>query len=210
MIHLFVVDDHRMVVDGIQSFLEKSKELKVIGSAQSFDEALRKIVNNDLSFDLLLTDYHLGEKTGIDLYDELKKRKIQFKTIVFTMYSNKKLAGMLAAKGIEGYVEKNSSQQTLIKAIHSVMNGSTFYPEEFSLNSNNNINNRTDAFSLEFGLSNREKEIALLVIEGKSTDKIAKELNLSPATVSTHRRNLNNKTKAYTPLDLYKLYQKFS
>ena len=210
MIHLFVVDDHQMVVDGIQSFLEKSKGIEVVGSAQSYDEALRKIINNVFTFDLLLVDYHLGNKTGIDLYDELKKRNLHFKTIVFTMYSDKKLASKLASKGIEGYVEKNSSQQTLIKAINSVMEGDTYFPKEFTATPNNTTINEADAFSLEFGLSNREKEIALLVIEGKSTDEIAKELNLSPATVSTHRRNLNNKTKAYTPLDLYKLYQKFT
>ncbi len=65
-----------------------------------------------------------------------------------------------------------------------------------------------DNFGVKYKLSKRELQVALLVTEGKSTDDIAKELELSPATVSTHRKNLQNKTKTSTPLELYKILGK--
>ncbi len=128
------------------------------------------------------------------------------------MYLERSLIQELLELEVGGLVEKNASQKELIEAIQNVANGVKHYPEDLT----NRIKNYEvvydkgsikDAFASKYKLSKRELEIALLVVEGLNTEQIASELQLSPATVSTHRKNLNNKTNTSTPLELYKLLQ---
>jgi len=208
---LFVVDDHQMMVDGIVSFFEKEKNIEIVGVANSFDEAKRKIINGNLTIDLLLTDLNLQGKNGLELITEIKKYKPSLKTIVFTMYFERALIKELMALKVNGFVEKNAPQDELKNAVFDVLAGKNHYPKNIvdkvnSYDVQYGDSTIKDTFASKFKLSKRELEIALLVIEGLNTEQIAMQLKLSPATVSTHRKNLNNKTNTYTPLDLYKLF----
>lgn len=210
MKNIFIVDDHQMMIDGIVSFLENKNEIEIIGVANSYEEAIRKIINGNLSVDILLTDLNLQGKSGLDLIKTLKPRLPKIKYIVFTMYFERSLIKELIDLEIDGFVEKNAPQEELIKAIDSVSNGTPYFPENLRERIKNyeisyQSDGLKDTFANRYKLSKRELEIALLVIEGMNTEQIAQQLKLSPATVSTHRKNLNNKTNTSTPLELYKL-----
>lgn len=207
---IFIVDDHQMMIDGISSFLEKEPNIEIVGIANSYNEAIRKILNGNLSIDILLTDLNLQGKSGLDLIKSLKPQLSNTKYIVFTMYFERSLIKELMALEVDGFVEKNAPQQELIKAINAVINNASYFPEDLKERIKNyelsyELDGVKDAFASRYKLSKRELEIALLVIEGMNTEQIAQQLQLSPATVSTHRKNLNNKTNTSTPLELYKL-----
>ncbi|MCT4582690.1 MAG: response regulator transcription factor [Flavobacteriales bacterium] len=212
MSKLFIVDDHQMMIDGIVSFLKQEPHIEIVGVANSYEEALRKIVNGNLSVDIVLTDLNLQGKTGVDLISMLKSHFSTIKYIVFTMYFERSLIKELMSLKVEGFVEKNAPQETLKQAINDVSNGNTHYPNNLMERIKNytttyNESSIKDAFASRYKLSKRELEIALLVIDGMNTEQIAQQLQLSPATISTHRKNLNNKTNTSTPLELYKLLQ---
>lgn len=207
---IFIVDDHQMMIDGIVSFLENKNEIEVIGVANSYEEAIRKIINGNLSVDILLTDLNLQGKSGLDLIKALKPQLPKVKYIVFTMYFERSLIKELISIEVDGFVEKNAPQIELINAINAIAKGSTYFPDDLKERIKNyelsyESEGLKDAFASRYKLSKRELEIALLVIDGMNTEQIAKQLKLSPATVSTHRKNLNNKTNTSTPLELYKL-----
>lgn len=207
---IFIVDDHQMMIDGILSFLENKNEIEVIGVANSYEEAIRKIINGNLSVDILLTDLNLQGKSGLDLIKALKPQLPKVKYIVFTMYFERSLIKELISIEVDGFVEKNAPQIELINAINAIAKGSTYFPDDLKERIKNyelsyESEGLKDAFASRYKLSKRELEIALLVINGMNTEQIAKQLKLSPATVSTHRKNLNNKTNTSTPLELYKL-----
>ena len=210
MSKLFIVDDHQMMVDGIVAFFEKEEGLEIVGVAYSYEEAVRKIVNGNLLVDVLLTDLNLQGKTGLDLIVTLKNSTPNIKSIVFSMYFERSLIKQLMELKVDGFVEKNAPQEDLKQAVLQVMKGGTYYPKNIlekvkSYDVSYDGGTIKDSFASQYKLSKRELEIAMLVIDGMNTEQIAKQLDLSPATVSTHRKNLNNKTKTYTPLDLYKL-----
>ncbi len=212
MSKLFIVDDHQMMIDGIVSFLKHEPHIEIVGVANSYDDAIRKIVNSNLSVDIVLTDLNLQGKTGVDLIRTLKTHFPGIKYIVFTMYFERSLIKELMDLKVEGFVEKNAPQEELKQAIINVVNNHSHYPDDLmerikSYATTHNEGSIKDAFASRYKLSKRELEIALLVIDGMNTEQIAQQLQLSPATVSTHRKNLNNKTNTSTPLELYKLLQ---
>ena len=179
MSKLFIVDDHQMMVDGIVAFFEKETTIEIVGVAYGYEEAIRKIVNGNLSVDILLTDLNLQGKTGLDLIVAIKNSLPTIKSIVFTMYFERSLIKQLMDLKVDGFVEKNAPQEELKQAVNKVMNGGTYYPNN---------------------LLEKVKSYEVLYNGGTIKDSFASRYKLS-----THRKNLNNKTNTYTPLDLYKL-----
>ena len=213
MIKIFIVDDHQMMIDGIQAYFKNDPEIEIIGNSTSYDNAVRKIINGNLSFDILLTDLNLKDKTGLDLIRKLKASNQKCKYMVLTMYFEKNIIAELKKMEVKGFLHKDAPQLKLREAVLEVSNGGIVYPENAPiLETNYDLKSKNatakDSFVAKYKLSKRELQIAFLVTDGKSTDEIAKELELSPATVSTHRKNLQNKTKTSTPLELYKILGK--
>ncbi len=209
MIRLFIVDDHQMMLDGIHAYFENDTEIEIIGSSASYDNAIRQIINNALDFDILLTDLNLKNKTGVDLIKKLQETGKEWKYIVLTMYFENSILAELKNIGVNGYLHKDAPQLKLREAVLEVAKGKKVFPESSKENLSYDFQlddfRVKDHFGGKYKLSKRELQIALLVTDGKSTDEIAEALDLSPATVSTHRKNIHNKTKTSTPLELYKL-----
>ncbi len=210
MIKLFIVDDHQMMLDGIQAYFKEDTEIEIVGNSISYEDAVRKIINGKINFDILLTDLNLKDKTGLDLIRKLKEANIKSKYMVLTMYFERNIIAQLKKLNVKGFLHKDAPQLKLRNAVIEVSKGGIVFPENSPTeNVNYDLESKyttaKDNFGVRYKLSKRELEIALLITEGNSTDQIATTLELSPATVSTHRKNLQNKTKTSTPLELYKL-----
>jgi len=213
MIRLFIVDDHQMMLDGIYAYFENDSEIEIIGSSTSYNNAVRQIINSNLSFDILLTDLNLKEKTGIDLIKKLQASGKSFKYMVLTMYFEKSILLELKKIGVSGFLHKDAPQLMLRECVLKVSAGESVFPSDLNIDNldydfKSDDLSAKDNFGSKYKLSKRELQIAFLVTDGKSTDEIATALELSPATVSTHRKNLHNKTNTSTPLELYKLLKR--
>jgi len=194
MIKVLIVDDHKVLIDGIRSMLEEEKEIEIVGEARNGKEAIDKVKNIDL--DVVLLDINMPEKDGIETCKEIKKMYTDIKILALTMYNEGSFIQSMIKNGASGYLLKNSGKEEVVKAIKTVFQKGTYFSGEVSETLMKSMmpgakKNRSNDFIPK--LTRREKEILELVVEEFTTQEIADKLFVSLSTVETHRKNLLSK-----------------
>ncbi|NND64037.1 MAG: response regulator transcription factor [Flavobacteriaceae bacterium] len=205
MIKVFIVDDHKMVIEGIQLLLKGKDHIKVVGTALSGDEAISSIPSFDV--DVLLLDINMPGKNGIETCKELLKIKPDLKVIAITMHKESSLIKLMLSHGAKGYILKNAGQAEIIEAIEAVNNNKLYLDDtvnEIVVNSvvHKNGNKSNSPFPT---LSRREKEVLQCILDEFTTQEIADKLHISFGTVETHRRNMLIKTGARNTAGLVRI-----
>ena len=206
-IKLFIIDDHKMFLEGIQSILNEAPFIEVIATAKNGKEAL-KILNN-FKLDVLITDINMPELNGIELTEIIKKQYAKTKVIAVSSHAESKIISKAIKAGVNGYILKNTGKTELLKAIAQVYKGKNYYSEEVKEIMDDSLFNPKKVEKQLVKLSNREQEILKLISEEKKTQEIATELFISPNTVEVHRKNLMRKigTKNMVGLVKYAIQQ---
>ena len=185
-ITIFHIDDHHLFSQGLSSLLADEGSFDLLGYAGDPDEGKEKV--KQLQPNIVLVDYFLPGKNGIELGKEILKGSPQSKLILLTMEKSFPVFEAAKKAGFFGFLSKSSERKVVVKAILDVSQGlKVFLQIEYS---DENEEPVMAKFRL---LSKREKEIALLVVQGYSSNEIAEKLFLSLWTVNTHRRNLFKK-----------------
>jgi DNA-binding NarL/FixJ family response regulator len=185
---LLLVDDHAILREGLRAVLEAAGH-EVVGESSSPEDAVAQALA--LRPDLMLLDITLGERSGIDVLQQLRDAGQVVPTVVLTMSAAPRHVSQCQRLGAMGYVLKGSPMGHLMRAIADVAQGRPFIrPELAELGAEAQAPATGNPFDL---LSMRERQIALRVVEGASSAAIAAELNLSPKTVETYRSRLNAK-----------------
>jgi DNA-binding NarL/FixJ family response regulator len=205
---ILIVDDHRVVIEGVKSALSTSPELDVVGEAMNGQQAIKKV--KSLKPDIVILDIAMPDLNGIDATLQIKKMDSNIKIIIFTMYSNREYVIDLFKAGISSYVLKKDPMSDLINAIQAVTRGGTYFStvaSEILLNyvkelDEGKSNMPIDRFE---SLSLREREVFQVLAEGKSIKKIAENLGVSRKTVETHKYNIMEKLHVENLADLTKL-----
>jgi len=207
---VLIVDDHRVVIEGIKSALSVSPDLEVVGEALNGHQAIKKA--KSLKPDIVIMDISMPDLNGIDATLQIKKMDPRIKIIIFSMYSNREYVIDLFKAGISSYVLKKDPMSDLVNAIKAVERGGTYfstisseillnYVRELDETKNNNINNINGFDSLSL----REREVFQLLAEGKFIKEIAETLGISRKTVETHKYNIMEKLHAQNITELTKL-----
>ena len=194
MIHVFIIDDHKMVIEGMQLLLQHEKDIKVIGTAISGVEGLELVPKTNV--DVILLDINMPGINGIDTCKELLKINPDLKIIAISMHKESSLIKLMLSSGAKGYVLKNAGQDEVIEAIKTVYEGKMYLDatvndivvKSVASNTNNKLNSPFPS------LSRREKEVLKLILDEHTTQEIADKLFISFGTVETHRRNMLIKT----------------
>jgi len=200
-IHIILVDDHEIVMDGIESLLNAANDLQVVGKASS--AAAAETLIQQLRPDLVLTDISMGEVSGLELTKRILQRFPSVKVMVLSMHDGVQYISSLLEAGASGYLLKNVKQEELFKAIHSVMAGETFIQSSL-LESYTDARKHLEATPKRSALTPRELEIIRLIAQERTTAEISQQLYLSEKTVETHRKNIGRKTGAKTAISLLK------
>lgn len=201
-IKILITDDHAMFLDGISALLEKEKDITLIGKAENGKKALEILEKNTV--DLVILDLNMPEINGIELVKEIKKKFRKTKTLVVSTHSNKQIISRLIRLGVNGYLLKNADATIFIQAIHSIMNNVNYFAKEVSEIHLNNCKEIEKQEQQTVELSNREKEILILVAQEFTAAEIAEKTFISLNTVNTHRRNLLSKLNAKNTAGLVK------
>ncbi|MFC0779213.1 response regulator [Flavobacterium sp. HJSW_4] len=185
-----VADDHSMVRQGVSFLLNDTyPEAKVLQTG-SFLEIL-KLVNQE-KINLLLLDINFPDGTSLNIIPTIKKLQPNIKILIFSAYDEEMYAMRYLNVGANGYLQKLSTEEEIKYAVNSVITNGKYVSK--------NIQNKImDSFILKKPLnpleilSNREIEIAKLLVQGVSSSKIAETLNIKKTTVSTYKNRVFEK-----------------
>lgn len=195
---ILLVDDHRILLDGVKNLLANSPNFEVKDTATTGKEALQLLKSNE--YDIMVTDYELPEITGLELIRAAKTVLPDMKIIVLSMHDDPSVVRELLRAGIHGYILKKDTHKTLTDALHKVVAGKRFLSDEIS----DLIIQMADEPEQTGVLTPREVEILKLVAKEFSSRQIAEILFISERTVETHRKNILKKTGATNLVGLIK------
>lgn len=194
-IDVCIVDDHKIVLEGLTLLLNSSDEVHCKFAAGSGKEALQKL--QETPVDVVLLDIEMPEMDGIACCKLISQRYPGIGIIALTMLVERSLIKRMIEAGAEGYLLKNTDREELIQAIKRVYAGkSHFGPEIAEIIVRGKSEQKEFAKQLFPTLSSREKQIVRLIIDEYTTSEIANQLNISFNTVETHRRNIMTKLNA--------------
>ena len=185
MIRVFIVDDHPVVIEGIQSLLQNEKDIEWAGQAMNAPSCLGFFVNN--TADVVLMDISMPGMDGVELCTVMKEKYPGIYILGLSTFNQGLYIKKMMENGASGYILKNSSKEELLKAIHAVNNGGIFFSGE----AGEALKEYQKSSRVQLPeLSPREKEILGLIAEGYTNPQIAEKLFLSAFTVDSHRKNL--------------------
>lgn len=186
MTDIYLVDDHAMLRDGLAAVLQAAGH-RVVGQAGEPTLALADIQR--LRPEVLLLDLHLGERSGFELLDEMQRRHIEVPTIVLTMSAQPRHVAEAMRLGAAGYMLKGAPSAELLRAVEVVASGKRYLAGEVADLAVQGLTARDDRSALA-SLSVRERQMAELVVRGKSSSEIGSLPHLSPKTVDSYRSRL--------------------
>lgn len=203
-IKILLVDDHKIVRDGLRTLIESEPDMKVIAEAKNGREAL-KLIKNAVP-DIIIMDITMPDINGIDATRAILEYAPTAKVIALSMHSDKRFVlGMLDA-GASGYLMKDSAFDELARAIRSIVANQVYLsPKIAEIVVRRSLKgSASDEKSAFTELTMREREVLQLLSEGLATKEIASHLNLSVKTIETHRSNIMNKVGINSMSELVK------
>jgi NarL family two-component system response regulator LiaR len=190
--NVLIVDDHEMVRMGLKTYLMLDSRFDVIGEASGGREAIRKLTEG--GFDgkmphLVLMDLMMPEMNGVETTKALLERFPELRIIILTSFlEDDKIVEAIEA-GAVSYVLKTVSADELIYAMQGALRNMPVMSGDVSQALTRGLRKRS-VQSEDEGLTEREREVLLLIAEGKSNKEIGDELHISVKTVKTHVSNL--------------------
>ncbi len=201
-IKVFIVDDHKIVRDGIFLLLIGATDIRPVGEAEKAEELFEKL--KTILPDVLLLDISLPGMSGIEIS---KKIVIDYPTIkVLIMSMNTDENSILSAikTGVKGFLSKDISKDELVKAIKSVYEGNEYFGTNISKTVFNSLVKNANNVQAPVTLTKREKEVAIFISDGLSYKEIAAKMFISARTVESHRNHILSKLKLKTNIDIVK------
>lgn len=195
---ILIVDDHELVANGIAKYFEDAEDLQVIATCTDPQIALQQI--ELLKPDLLISDLDMPGMNGLELIALTQKTSPTTKCVLLTMHLSKQLYQKAKQLGIEGYLPKTTDEEELFLCIAQLRKGKTYYSQQLmELIATERLPEATPKATLKRTqlLSDREREILVLIAEGHSSKEIGSTLHLSVKTIETHRKHIMTKLEVH-------------
>jgi two-component system, NarL family, response regulator NreC len=193
-IRILLADDHQLMRSGVRLMLEREADLTVVGEASDGREAVS--MAKSLKPEVVVMDIGMPNLNGIEAAHQMTQDNPQLAIVMVSMHSDESYVLRALKAGARGYLLKDSAEADLIKAVHAVGSGKSFFSPVVSKMLLDDYvrklkrSGTEDAYDL---LTPREREILQLIAEGKSNKDIANLLDLSVYTIESHRSNLMEK-----------------
>ena len=198
MIRIIIVDDHPVVRRGLKQILHEEPDVKVVGEAESAQEALKIIRTIDC--DAVVLDISLPGASGVEILKQLKYEYKKLPVLILSVHPEEQYAVRVMKAGASGYLTKESAPEELVKAIRKIISGGKYISSSFAERLIMDID--ASGKPRHEKLSDREFEIMRMIAQGKAIKKIAEELYLSEKTVSTYRTRLLEKMNMTTNAEI--------
>ncbi len=204
-IRVLIADDHKIMLAGLRSLLEKQTDIEVVGEADNGRKAVQ--MAHEKKPDVIVMDVSMPDLNGIEATTQISESLPETRIIALSMHSDKRyVMGMLRA-GASGYLLKDCASQELANAILQVAGGKKYLSPEITgvvLGDILQGGSPGEVATATSQLSPREREVLQLIAEGWSTKQIASHLYVSVKTIETHRRQIMKKLDLHSIADLTK------
>lgn len=203
-IRIILVDDHKIVRNGLRSLLDKEPNMEVVAEAEDGRTAVQKVQKH--SPDIAIMDVSMHGLNGVDATRQIIAKSPGIKVLTLSMHSDKRfIEGMIKA-GASGYMLKDSAFKELVSAIHTIVSNQVYLsPHIASIITEDYVHKKFETHSsVRSILTAREREVLQLLAEGKSTKEISSCLNVSVKTVDSHRHKIMDKLGIYSIAELTK------
>lgn len=202
-IRILLADDHTVMRRGLRLLLEGQPEFSVVAEAADGRQAVEQAEATQP--DVAVLDIAMPNLSGIEAAQRINATLPNTAVVILSMHSDEGYVLRALKAGAKGYLLKDSAEGDLIEAIKAAHQGRTFFSSEITkmlvADYVQEIRSRgaEDSYDL---LTSREREILQLLAERKSNKEIALALHLSPYTIETHRRNLQEKLNLHSLAEL--------
>jgi two-component system invasion response regulator UvrY len=197
-IGVMLVDDHAVVRMGFRMLLEGSDDIKVLGEADSGEEAVRQFA--EIKPDVIVMDISMPGIGGLEAIDRILAKVPDMRILALSAHEDVMHARRVLKAGAVGYLTKRSAAEELMHAIRVVHQGKTYLEpgiaQQMAVEQVSGQRNPVDA------LSEKEFKVFLSLARGQSVHDIADVMSLSPRTVGTHLYNIKQKLGASNSAEL--------
>jgi DNA-binding NarL/FixJ family response regulator len=187
-INLLIVDDHRMITDGLAQLLKEEKVIGEIHTAKNGQIAVDLALSLDIQ--VIIMDINMPEMNGAEATRIIKQEKPGIRIIVVSMLSDPAVVNRLLKLGADAFINKDAGKAELVRAIEKVIVGQKYVSPEISMSLIKHLSEARDGANNDRHLTKRELEIIGYIVNGLTNVEIAEKLFLSSVTVDTHRKNI--------------------
>ncbi len=199
-IRILIADDHQLVVDGIKSMLASEPHYKIVAEANNGQQAWDMInTGAQGQYQLLIADISMPLITGVELCRMVKHKHPEIKVLILSMYNNVSVVKEAIAAEADGYILKNTGKTEFLTALYRISDGGTYFTQDILPIIYNQYQKEKKQEEQLATLSQREKEILVLIVKENTSEEIAQKLFISKKTVDNHRAHILEKD----PLPFY-------
>lgn len=202
-LRLLLGDDHRLVRQGLRKILETRTEWEVVAEVGDGREAVAKAA--ELQPDVAILDIGMPLLNGIDATQQVLQRSPKTRVLILSMHADEAYVTRALKAGATGYLLKDSADTDLLNGVAAVATGHSFFsPTVAKLMLDDYVRHVSQVESADkySSLSPREREIFQLVAEGRTNREVAEILEISAATVETHRARILQKLEIHNTAEL--------
>ena len=202
-IRILLVDDHAMFRAGLRVLLDLYPDFEVVGEAGDGQQALAQV--RELAPDVVLMDIAMPGLDGLMATRRIREESPQSRVIVLTQHENREYITPALKVGASGYVLKRAADEELVSAIRAVYQGQTYLDPLVAGIVVDDYRRRLEGLpegDPYESLTDREREVLVLVAKGHTNREIAELLHISPKTVDFHRTNVMRKLDLHSRTEL--------
>lgn len=189
--NILIADDHPIVRSGLRQILGAAEDMTIVGEAENGTQTLE--LAKKLDWDVLVLDYSMPDRNGIDILKELKRRYPERPVLVLSMMPEEIHAVQVYRAGGAGFVKKDAATEELTIAIRKVNKGHKYVSPSFAERLASDLTSGSVERPLHETLTDREYRVMWLLASGKPIKEIARDLDVSPSTISTYRMRILRK-----------------
>lgn len=214
-IRVLVADDHSVVRKGIRMLLEDEADIQIIGEASDGDEAIDLLSSTQP--DVLLLDITMPRMSGIEALKVISQQYPKVRTLMFSMHNNPDYILKSLENGAVGYLLKDISQEEILQAVRTVVNGELYFPPNASsviiqhlilnrtLQKIPTISTSPKSATVWDKITSREAQVLTCLIDGMSSQRIAEKFHISINTVANQRASIIRKAGVKNTIELIRI-----
>jgi two-component system response regulator NreC len=191
MITILLVDDHKVLRDGLRALMESEPDLKVVAEIGNGRDAIR--LAQELQPDIIVMDLGLPDISGLEAIRAIRAANVESRIIVLSMYIRREFVRPAIEAGCDGYVPKSSTHTSLLEAIRVVLTGERYLHPKAATALVESVTAKETEADLFKQLSEREQDVLRLTALGFTSREIGEKLIISSKTVETYRQRAMEK-----------------